>query len=118
MPIYVSWCVGSGGDLDGDLYSLIWDQRLVPSDTWPPLDYAGVLRSAQVAAQEEGTHTPKRWLEQRDKYVGQEQLVKATVAYSSRASTMGVLNRLEQPSSARAHGCRLCQQAAARRPGA
>lgn len=30
----------SGGDLDGDLFHIIWDNRLVPSFTFPPADYA------------------------------------------------------------------------------
>ncbi|KAK4889907.1 hypothetical protein LTR27_011330 [Elasticomyces elasticus] len=29
----------SGGDLDGDLYNLIWDARLKPNSTEPPADY-------------------------------------------------------------------------------
>jgi hypothetical protein len=30
----------SGGDLDGDLFHIIWDQRLIPDFTVPPADYA------------------------------------------------------------------------------
>lgn len=30
----------SGGDLDGDLFHIIFDQRLIPSHTVPPADYA------------------------------------------------------------------------------
>jgi RNA dependent RNA polymerase len=29
----------SGGDLDGDLYLVIWDEALVPAQEDPPLDY-------------------------------------------------------------------------------
>ena len=32
----------SGGDLDGDLYSVIWDQRLLPSRTYEAADYPKV----------------------------------------------------------------------------
>jgi len=29
----------SGGDLDGDLYTIIWDESLIPERTYPPADY-------------------------------------------------------------------------------
>ncbi|XP_020589018.1 probable RNA-dependent RNA polymerase 2 [Phalaenopsis equestris] len=32
----------SGGDLDGDLYFISWDERLVPPQTDPPMDYIGL----------------------------------------------------------------------------
>ena len=32
----------SGGDLDGDLYNVIWDERLVPRATHQPAEYARV----------------------------------------------------------------------------
>lgn len=32
----------SGGDLDGDLYNVIWDHRLVPATTHQPADYPRV----------------------------------------------------------------------------
>ena len=30
----------SGGDLDGDLYNVIYDPRLYPEEIYPPADYA------------------------------------------------------------------------------
>lgn len=30
----------SGGDLDGDLYFISWDERLIPPKTVPPMDYS------------------------------------------------------------------------------
>lgn len=30
----------SGGDLDGDLFHIIYDERLIPDFTYPPADYA------------------------------------------------------------------------------
>lgn len=30
----------SGGDLDGDLFHIIWDERLIPDYTYVPADYA------------------------------------------------------------------------------
>lgn len=42
----------SGGDLDGDQYSIIWDERLVPSASFPPLRYADVASKGE----------PKSWL--------------------------------------------------------
>ena len=32
----------SGGDLDGDLYNVSWDQRLLPQHTYEPADYPKV----------------------------------------------------------------------------
>ncbi|KAG0466712.1 hypothetical protein HPP92_018292 [Vanilla planifolia] len=32
----------SGGDLDGDLFFVSWDERLVPLQTDPPMDYIGL----------------------------------------------------------------------------
>jgi hypothetical protein len=39
----------SGGDLDGDMFSVIWDQHLVPPDDvqYPPLDYDALLATAK-----------------------------------------------------------------------
>lgn len=48
----------SGGDLDGDLYSLIWDDRLVPHDTWPPLDHDAVRAKARQRQGEGGEGAP------------------------------------------------------------
>lgn len=31
----------SGGDLDGDLFSISWDVDLIPPKTAPPMDYTG-----------------------------------------------------------------------------
>lgn len=31
----------SGGDLDGDLYFISWDENLIPPKTVPPMDYTG-----------------------------------------------------------------------------
>lgn len=31
----------SGGDLDGDLYFLSWDESLMPCQTVTPMDYTG-----------------------------------------------------------------------------
>lgn len=49
-PPIASEC--SGGDLDGDLYSLIWDPRLIPPDTCPPLDHDAVRAKARKRQQE------------------------------------------------------------------
>ena len=32
----------SGGDLDGDIYNIIWDEEAVPKATYPPADYPRV----------------------------------------------------------------------------
>ncbi|PKA52670.1 putative RNA-dependent RNA polymerase 2 [Apostasia shenzhenica] len=37
----------SGGDLDGDLYFISWDERLMPPQTDPPLDYIGLSSRLQ-----------------------------------------------------------------------
>jgi len=41
----------SGGDLDGDMFSLIWDHRLVPplSAIYPSLDYEALAKNAAKA---------------------------------------------------------------------
>lgn len=31
----------SGGDLDGDQFFVSWDEKLIPSQMDPPMDYAG-----------------------------------------------------------------------------
>lgn len=31
----------SGGDLDGDLYFISWDEKLIPPQTVAPMDYTG-----------------------------------------------------------------------------
>ncbi|PKU68673.1 probable RNA-dependent RNA polymerase 2 [Dendrobium catenatum] len=45
----------SGGDLDGDLYFVSWDERLVPLQTDPPMDYIGLrprLQDHEVTLEE------------------------------------------------------------------
>ena len=44
----------SGGDLDGDEFSVIWDERLIPQSLFSPLDYAG------IAAKGTASHTLER----------------------------------------------------------
>jgi hypothetical protein len=43
------------GDLDGDLYSVIWDERLIPESEHPPLDYAQLLEDATKENPNKGT---------------------------------------------------------------
>lgn len=31
----------SGGDLDGDIFFISWDNDLIPCETEPPMDYTG-----------------------------------------------------------------------------
>lgn len=33
----------SGGDLDGDIYNIMWSPRMVPRDTFPAADYPRLL---------------------------------------------------------------------------
>ncbi|TPX31367.1 hypothetical protein SmJEL517_g05295 [Synchytrium microbalum] len=40
----------SGGDLDGDSFVFIWDERLIPSRTVPAMDYEPVTKERTVAA--------------------------------------------------------------------
>ena len=31
----------AGSDLDGDMFSIIWDKNLFPAESFPPMDYEG-----------------------------------------------------------------------------
>jgi RNA-dependent RNA polymerase len=37
-------CMMAGGDLDGDLYFVSWDERLIPNRIVPPMDYKSNFR--------------------------------------------------------------------------
>lgn len=41
-------CLMSGGDLDGDLYFVIWDDALVPHDEDAPLDYTPARKPVEL----------------------------------------------------------------------
>ena len=40
----------SGGDLDGDIYSVIWDPKLVPSKNYRPMDYSAPSPSSTISS--------------------------------------------------------------------
>ena len=54
VPSLAAAC--SGGDLDGDMFSLIWDERLVPpkNNVFAPLDYDNIAAEATTAVPSEG----------------------------------------------------------------
>ncbi|KAJ9449448.1 hypothetical protein DIPPA_03987 [Diplonema papillatum] len=49
----------SGGDLDGDSFSVVWDGGLVPESTAPPCDYDALAREARREAAEPAPEDPR-----------------------------------------------------------